>query len=139
MTAEHNRTEEARAMERIVNATRQVQTAFTALQGHFPPEGDGRPSQMALQTFDAALQELGAFDQARLPFAFERAARLALPVVGDEGRAALGFQRQGDAGLQRDQVIPDGLRLGLAQRLIARCPMSRRYSAPSKWMPRSTS
>ena len=27
MTAEHNRTEEARAMERIVNATRQVQTA----------------------------------------------------------------------------------------------------------------
>jgi hypothetical protein len=43
-----------------------VQTAFTALQGHFPPGGDGRPSQMALQTFDAALQELeeaqAAFD-----------------------------------------------------------------------------
>ncbi len=66
MTAEYNRTEEAQAMERIVNATRQVQTAFTALQGHFPPKGDGRPSQMALQTFDAALQELeeaqAAFD-----------------------------------------------------------------------------
>ena len=66
MTADHNRTEEARAMERIVAATRQVQTAFTALQSQFPPAGDGRPSQMALQTFDAALQELeeaqAAFD-----------------------------------------------------------------------------
>jgi hypothetical protein len=66
MSAENNRVEEARAMERIVNATRQVQTAFTALQAQFPPEGDGRPSQMALQTFDAALQELeeaqAAFD-----------------------------------------------------------------------------
>ena len=66
MTAENNRTEEARAMERIVAATRQVQTAFTALQTQFPPAGDGRPSQMALQTFDAALQELeeaqAAFD-----------------------------------------------------------------------------
>jgi hypothetical protein len=66
MTAEHNRSEEARAMERIVSATRQVQTAFTALQAQFPPTGDGRPSQIALQTFDAALQELeeaqGAFD-----------------------------------------------------------------------------
>jgi len=67
MTAENNRTEEARAMERIVNATRQVQSAFLALQKQFPPEGDGRPSQMALQTFDAALQELedaqAAFDE----------------------------------------------------------------------------
>lgn len=66
MTAENNRAEEARAMERIVNATRQVQSAFLALQTQFPPEGDGRPSQMALQTFDAALQELeeaqAAFD-----------------------------------------------------------------------------
>ncbi|SAK68990.1 hypothetical protein AWB79_03638 [Caballeronia hypogeia] len=66
MTAENNRAEEARAMERIVNATRQVQAAFLALQTQFPPEGDGRPSQMALQTFDAALQELedaqAAFD-----------------------------------------------------------------------------
>ncbi|AME26079.1 MULTISPECIES: hypothetical protein [Burkholderiaceae] len=66
MTAEHNRTEEAQAMQRIVNATQQVQAAFTALQGQFPPNGDGRPTQIALQTFDAALQELeeaqGAFD-----------------------------------------------------------------------------
>ncbi|SAL75176.1 hypothetical protein AWB68_04720 [Caballeronia choica] len=66
MSAENNRIEEARAMERIVNATKQVQTAFTALQAQFAPMGDGRPSQMALQTFDAALQELeeaqAAFD-----------------------------------------------------------------------------
>ena len=66
MTAENNRVEEARAMERIVNASKQVQTAFLGLQKQFPPEGDGRPSQMALQTFDAALQELedaqAAFD-----------------------------------------------------------------------------
>ncbi|KMZ12992.1 hypothetical protein BHUM_00695c [Candidatus Burkholderia humilis] len=66
MTAENNRAEEARAMERIVNATRVVQAAFLALQKQFPPGGDGRPGQMALQTFDAALQELedaqAAFD-----------------------------------------------------------------------------
>jgi hypothetical protein len=52
------RAEETRAMERVLNATRQVQTAFAALQSQFPPAGTGRPSQIALQTFDAALQEL---------------------------------------------------------------------------------
>jgi hypothetical protein len=66
MTAQKNREEEAQAMERIVNATRQVQSAFLAMQKQFPPEGDGRPGQIALQTFDAALQELedaqAAFD-----------------------------------------------------------------------------
>ncbi|GAB5094318.1 hypothetical protein P9250_15705 [Caballeronia sp. LP006] len=66
MTAEANRQEEARAMERIVNATRQVQSAFLALQKQFAPEGDGRPTQLALTAFDAALQELeeaqAAFD-----------------------------------------------------------------------------
>jgi len=35
-----------------------VQTAFSALQAQFPPTGEGRPSKFALQTFDAALQEL---------------------------------------------------------------------------------
>lgn len=58
MDHEPARVEEARAMERVLNATKQVQTAFTALQSQFPPAGTGRPSQMALQTFDAALQEL---------------------------------------------------------------------------------
>ncbi|KND61719.1 hypothetical protein BVER_06238c [Candidatus Burkholderia verschuerenii] len=66
MSAQKNRGEEAQAMERIVNATRQVQSAFLAMQKQFPPEGDGRPGQIALQTFDAALQELedaqAAFD-----------------------------------------------------------------------------
>jgi hypothetical protein len=44
-----------------------VQSAFTSLQSQFPPQGEGRPSQFALQTFDAALQELedaqAAFDE----------------------------------------------------------------------------
>ncbi|MBN3762918.1 hypothetical protein [Burkholderia sp. Ac-20365] len=60
------RAEESRAMERVLNATKQVQTAFAALQSQFPPAGSGKPSQIALQTFDAALQELedaqSAFD-----------------------------------------------------------------------------
>ncbi|MEQ5843456.1 hypothetical protein BWP39_31220 [Paraburkholderia acidicola] len=67
MNPEQARAEESRAMERVVAATRQVQTAFAGLQSQFPPTGDGRPSQIALQTFDAALQELedaqGAFDE----------------------------------------------------------------------------
>ncbi|XQU75726.1 Type VII secretion effector, SACOL2603 family [Cupriavidus sp. H18C2] len=54
-------------MERVVNATRQVQVAFTALQGQYPPQGSGKPSKIALQTFDAALQALedaqAAFDE----------------------------------------------------------------------------
>ncbi|MPW21072.1 hypothetical protein GCT13_30415 [Paraburkholderia sp. CNPSo 3157] len=58
MDHEAARAEEARAMERVLNATKQVQTAFATLQSQFPPAGSGRPSQMALQTFDAALQEL---------------------------------------------------------------------------------
>ena len=66
MENEAARAEDARAMERVLNATKQVQTAFAALQSQFPPAGSGRPSQMALQTFDAALQELedaqAAFD-----------------------------------------------------------------------------
>lgn len=67
MNPEQARAEEARAMARVVAATKQVQTSFTALQSQFPPAGEGRPSQIALQTFDAALQELedaqAAFDE----------------------------------------------------------------------------
>ncbi|HEY3597729.1 MAG TPA: hypothetical protein VGL08_09505 [Paraburkholderia sp.] len=66
MNPEQARAEETRAMDRVLTATKQVQAAFAALQSHFPPAGDGRPSQIALQTFDAALQELedaqAAFD-----------------------------------------------------------------------------
>jgi hypothetical protein len=67
MNPEEARAEESRAMERVVAATQQVQKAFAALQTQFPPAGSGRPSQIALQTFDAALQELedaqAAFDE----------------------------------------------------------------------------
>ena len=67
MTPEQARAEEAAAMERVLSATQRVKSAFTSLQSQFPPEGDGRPSQFALQTFDMALQELedaqAAFDE----------------------------------------------------------------------------
>jgi hypothetical protein len=66
MNPEQARAEETSAMERVLNATKQVQSAFASLQAQFPPGGSGRPSQIALQTFDAALQELedaqAAFD-----------------------------------------------------------------------------
>ncbi|ADG17634.1 MULTISPECIES: hypothetical protein [Paraburkholderia] len=61
------RAEETAAMERVLTATKRVQTAFASLQSQFPPAGSGKPSQFALQTFDAALQELedaqAAFDE----------------------------------------------------------------------------
>ncbi|MFX1674633.1 hypothetical protein PWR63_20620 [Paraburkholderia sp. A2WS-5] len=67
MNPEQARAEEAAAMDRVLNATQRVKTAFAALQTQFPPQGEGRPSQFALQTFDAALQELEdaqtAFDE----------------------------------------------------------------------------
>jgi hypothetical protein len=67
MTDEAARAEETRAMERVLDATKRVQTAFASLQSQFPPAGSGKPSQFALQTFDAALQELedaqAAFDE----------------------------------------------------------------------------
>jgi hypothetical protein len=66
MEAEQNRNEETQAMDRVVTAIQRVKTAFSALQTQFPPTGEGRPSKFALQTFDAALQELedaqAAFD-----------------------------------------------------------------------------
>ncbi len=66
MEPEQNRKQEMEAMGRIVEATLRVQTAFAALQTQFPPQGEGRPSKLALQTFDTALQELedaqAAFD-----------------------------------------------------------------------------
>jgi hypothetical protein len=63
---EQNRQEEMLAMDRVVTATQRVRVAFAGLQAQFPPQGSGRPTGMALQTFDAALQELedaqAAFD-----------------------------------------------------------------------------
>ncbi|QQC67354.1 hypothetical protein [Paraburkholderia ginsengisoli] len=67
MEHEKARAEESAAMERVLTATKRVQTAFASLQSQFPPAGSGKPSQFALQTFDAALQELedaqAAFDE----------------------------------------------------------------------------
>ncbi|HEY1996849.1 hypothetical protein [Paraburkholderia sp.] len=67
MNHDQARAEESRAMERVLAATMRVQSAFASLQSQFPPVGEGRPSQFALQTFDAALQELedaqAAFDE----------------------------------------------------------------------------
>jgi hypothetical protein len=64
MPAEQNRVEEARAMQRVVDATLSVQKAFTSLQKQFPPDGDGHPSALALGAFDTALQELEDAQQA---------------------------------------------------------------------------
>jgi hypothetical protein len=67
MEHEKARAEESAAMERVLTATQRVQAAFASLQSQFPPAGSGKPSQFALQTFDAALQELedaqAAFDE----------------------------------------------------------------------------
>ncbi|HYS65080.1 MAG TPA: hypothetical protein VEN30_14920 [Paraburkholderia sp.] len=67
MDHEKARAEETAAMERVLTATQRVQAAFASLQSQFPPAGSGKPSQFALQTFDAALQELedaqAAFDE----------------------------------------------------------------------------
>jgi hypothetical protein len=64
---EKARAEESAAMARVLTATQRVQGAFASLQSQFPPAGSGKPSQFALQTFDAALQELedaqAAFDE----------------------------------------------------------------------------
>jgi hypothetical protein len=66
MTPEDARAEEALAMQRVVTATQRVQSTFASLQKQFPPLGSGQPSPLALQTFDAALEELeeaqAAFD-----------------------------------------------------------------------------
>ncbi|MDR6406820.1 hypothetical protein J2797_000112 [Paraburkholderia terricola] len=67
LNQEQARAEETAAMERVLTATQRVQAAFASLQSQFPPAGSGKPSQFALQTFDAALQELedaqAAFDE----------------------------------------------------------------------------
>ncbi|MFM0734635.1 hypothetical protein PQQ52_29555 [Paraburkholderia sediminicola] len=67
MDHEKARAEETAAMERVLTATTRVKAAFASLQSQFPPAGNGQPSQFALQTFDAALQELedaqAAFDE----------------------------------------------------------------------------
>jgi hypothetical protein len=50
--------DEALALERVVNAARAVQAALTALQPRFAPDGDGQPSTLELVAFEVAMQEL---------------------------------------------------------------------------------
>jgi hypothetical protein len=64
---EKARAEESAAMARVLTATQMHLAPVASLQSQFPPAGSGKPSQFALQTFDAALQELedaqAAFDE----------------------------------------------------------------------------
>ena len=48
-------TDEALALERVVNAARAVQAALTALQPRFAPDGDGQPSTLELVAFEVAM------------------------------------------------------------------------------------
>jgi hypothetical protein len=58
MSTEKTRSYEARALERIVSAARDVQAASSALERHFASDGNGQPSTLELVRFEAAMQEL---------------------------------------------------------------------------------
>ncbi len=58
MSIEETRSDEARALERVVSAARDVQAASSILEQHFAPDGDGQPSTLELVRFEAAMQEL---------------------------------------------------------------------------------
>jgi hypothetical protein len=58
MSTEKRSSDEARALERVVSAARNVQAASTALERHFASDGDGQPSTLELVRFEAAMQEL---------------------------------------------------------------------------------
>jgi predicted negative regulator of RcsB-dependent stress response len=58
MAAEKSRSEEALALERVVNAAREVQAAAAALEQHFAPNARGQPSTLELARFAVAMQEL---------------------------------------------------------------------------------
>ena len=58
MPAEWTRSDEARALERVVSAARDVQAASTALERHFTSDGGRQSSTPELVRFEAAMQEL---------------------------------------------------------------------------------
>ncbi|AUT75583.1 hypothetical protein C2L64_45270 [Paraburkholderia hospita] len=58
MSTGKTRCDEARALERIVSAARDVQAASSALERHFASNGNGQPSTLELVRFEAAMQEL---------------------------------------------------------------------------------
>ena len=66
MSTGKTRSDEARALKRIVSAARYVQAASSALERHFASDGNGRPSTLELVRFEAAMQDLNeareAFD-----------------------------------------------------------------------------
>ena len=71
-----------------------------------------RRQRLALHVREAAaraFEHAAAFDQARQALSFQLAARLAMPVVGDERAAVLGLERRDDAALQLEQVVANGL------------------------------
>jgi hypothetical protein len=58
MSTKKTSSDEARALERVVSAARDVQAASTALERHFTSDGNGKPSTLELVRFATAMQEL---------------------------------------------------------------------------------
>lgn len=56
----NTRYNEARALERVKNAARDLQAACATLQYHFRPDGDAHPPMPQLISFEAAMLELKA-------------------------------------------------------------------------------
>lgn len=58
MTNGKPRSNEAIALERVVDAAREVHAASIALEASFPEKGSAKPSTLQLARFAAAMQEL---------------------------------------------------------------------------------
>ncbi|SAL06164.1 hypothetical protein AWB81_07470 [Caballeronia arationis] len=67
MTKSEKKSSEARALERVADAAREVQTASIALEAHFSDGASYAPTTLELARFAAAMQELKdareAFDE----------------------------------------------------------------------------
>ena len=112
--------------------------------GELRPVLGGRRRQ--LQPFDmaeiaaAALQQSTLFDQLGAAVALQPFTGRTHPGIGDERLAVGLLHRLDDALLQAQQVAANRGRVeaGHHRGLMARWPMSRRYCAPSRWMPDNT-
>lgn len=58
MTKSENKSSEARALERVANAAREVQAASIALEAHFSDGAPDASTTLGLARFAAAMQEL---------------------------------------------------------------------------------
>jgi hypothetical protein len=58
MTKSEKKSSEARALERVANAAREVQAASIALEAHFSDGASHAPTTLELARFAAAMQEL---------------------------------------------------------------------------------